>query len=183
MKKLKLKKFLKQIHHAVSVTNPSDGFISVARKRRRNYKQFFLSGIAKNVNEDQIFSYLVERNVTPHNITIFQSKRVETFSAKIRIPSASSAIVLQEGFWPKFILCKPWLQKPKENQRRRKTSNNNNTLMGNYATYVYSGKYYPCTYILVREFSLTHILAGNIIENYFQYLHTGNPCPHSQNFS
>ena len=120
----------------IAQMNPSDGFIGVARKRRRKYKQFFLSGIAKNVNEDQIFSYLVERNVTPHNITIFQSKRVETISAKIRIPSASSAVVLQEDFWPKFILCKPWLQKPKENERRRIISNNNNTLVGNYATYV-----------------------------------------------
>ena len=135
VEKVKTKK-ISQTNPPVSVTNPSDGFIGLARKTRRNYKQFFLSGIAKNVNEDQIFSYFVERNVTPHNITIFQSKRVETFSAKIRIPSASSAIVLQEDFWPKFILCKPWLQKPKENQRRRKTSNNNNTLMGNYATYV-----------------------------------------------
>ena len=119
----------------VSVTNPSDGFIGVARKIRKNYKQFFLSGIAKNVNEDQIFLYLVERNVTPRNTTIFQSKRVETISVKIRIPSASSAIVLQEDFWPKFILCKPWLQKPEENERRT-SSNNKNALMGNYATYV-----------------------------------------------
>ena len=135
VEKAKTKKIL-QTNPPVSVTNSSDGFIGVARKRRRNYKQFFLSGIAKNVNEDQILSYLVERNVTPNNIAIFQSKRVETISAKIRIPSASSAIVLQEDFWPKFILCKPWLQKPKENQRGRKTSNSNNTLMGNYATYV-----------------------------------------------
>ena len=129
-------KEIAQMNPPVSVTNTSDGFIGVARKRRRKYKQFFLSGIAKNVNEDQIVSYLVERNVTPHNITIFQSKRVETISAKIRIPSACSAVVLQEDFWPKFILCKPWLQKPKENERRRIISNNNNTLMGNYATYV-----------------------------------------------
>ena len=107
-------KEIAQMNPPVSGTNPSDGFIGVARKRRTKYKQFFLSGIAKNVNEDQIFSYLVERNVTPHNTTIFQSKRVETISAKIRIPSASSAVALQEDFWPKFILSKPWLQKPKK---------------------------------------------------------------------
>ena len=114
--KAKTKKIL-QTNPPVSVTNSSDSFIGVAQKRRTNYKQFFLSGVAKNVNEDQILSYLVERNVTPDHIAIFQSKQVEKISAKICIPSASSAIVLQEDFWPKFILCKPRLQKPKENQR------------------------------------------------------------------
>jgi hypothetical protein len=119
-----------------SLPQSSDGFIGVERKKRRNYKHFFLSGIAENVNEDQIYSYLVERNVTPNNITIFQSKRVGTISAKIRIPLASSPIVLQENFWPKYVFCKPWLQKPKESERRSATQENGKTLMGINATFV-----------------------------------------------
>jgi hypothetical protein len=78
----------------------------------------------------------VERNVTPNNITIFQSKRVGTISAKIRIPLASSPIVLQENFWPKYVFCKPWLQKPKESERRSATQENGKTLMGINATFV-----------------------------------------------
>ena len=118
VEKAKTKKIL-QTNPPVPVTNSSDGFIGVARKRRRNYKQFFLSGIAKNVNEDQILSYLVEGNVTQDNIAIFQSKRVETTSAKIHIPSASSAIVLQEDFWPKFILCNHGCKNPRKPKREK----------------------------------------------------------------
>ncbi len=105
-----------------SLPQSSDGFIGVERKKRRNYKHFFLSGIAENVNEDQIYSYLVERNVTPNNITIFQSKRVG-ISAKIRIPLASSPIVLQENFWPKYFFANRGCKNPrkaKEKAQHRK---------------------------------------------------------------
>ena len=41
----------------------SDGFIGIERKRRK-FKQFFLSGIADQVNESQIISCLAKRNIT-----------------------------------------------------------------------------------------------------------------------
>ena len=41
-----------------------DGFIGVERKRNR-IKQLFQTGIAKNVKENQIQSYLEDRDVTP----------------------------------------------------------------------------------------------------------------------
>ncbi len=41
----------------------SDGFIGIERKRRK-FKQFFLSGIADHINESQIISYLAKRNIT-----------------------------------------------------------------------------------------------------------------------
>ncbi len=40
-----------------------DGFTGVERKRNK-YKKFFLSGIADGVKESQIYSYLIERNIT-----------------------------------------------------------------------------------------------------------------------
>jgi hypothetical protein len=104
----------------------SDGFIGIERKRRK-FKQFFLSGIADQVNESQIISYLAKRNITPKNISIFRSKRKGTVSAKIYIPTASASVVLEKKFWPKYVHgCKPWQRKADKIK----------TQTGNYSTYV-----------------------------------------------
>ncbi len=92
----------------------SDGFVGVQRKRR-TFKQFFLSGIADDVNESQITSYLAKRNIKANNIFIFRSQRRGTISVKIGIPLASVSTVLEENFWPKYVQCKPWQYK--ENRR------------------------------------------------------------------
>ena len=107
-----------------SCSNSCDGFIGVDRKRRR-YKKFFLSGIAENVKESQKYSYLSQRGIIPSVISIFKSKRRGTISAKIHVPSASSSIVLENDFWPKFVCCKSWIQK---------TKNKNKPLEENYST-------------------------------------------------
>ena len=48
----------------------SDGFVGVVRNRTRT-KKYFVSGIAENVNENHILSYLREREITPTYISIF----------------------------------------------------------------------------------------------------------------
>ena len=87
-----------------------DGFIGVDRKRRR-HKTFFLSGIAENVKESPIYSYLSQRRIIPSVISIFKSKRRGTISAKIHVSSASSSVVLKKDYWPKFVCCKPAFKK------------------------------------------------------------------------
>ena len=109
-----------------------DGFIGVERKRNKT-KQLFLTGIAGNVKEYQIQSYLEDRDVTPTRITLFQSKRKGTICAKVNIPSASLPLVQHEHFWPKFVTCKPWRSNAngkKANQKARMTR------LGNFSTYV-----------------------------------------------
>lgn len=80
------------------------GFVGVERKRNRT-KSFFLSGIAENVTEKQILSFLKQKNVTPTLIRIFKSRRKQTLFAKINFLSKDCSIVLQENFWPKFVRC------------------------------------------------------------------------------
>ena len=84
------------------------------------------------MKEYQIQSYLEDRDVTPTRITLFQSKRKGTISAKVNIPSASFPLVQHEHFWPKFVTCKPWRSNAdgKIPEKRRKTS------FGNFSTYV-----------------------------------------------
>ena len=106
-----------------------DGFIGVERKRNKT-KQLFLTGIAENVKEYQIQSYLEDRDVTPTRITLFQSKRKGTISAKVNIPSASLPLVQHEHFWPKFVTCKPWRLNANGDQKARMTR------LGNFSTYV-----------------------------------------------
>ena len=109
-----------------------DGFIGVERKRN-TIKQLFLSGIAKNVKENQIQSYLEDRDVSPTRITIFQSKRKGTIFAKVNIPSASLPLMQHEHFWPKFVTCKPW----RSNLNGKKADPKPGmTRSGNFSTYV-----------------------------------------------
>ena len=85
----------------------SDGFVGVVRNRTRT-KKYFVSGIAENVNENHILSYLREREITPTYISIFRSKRQGSLSAKVNIPKAVCSLVEQKGFWPMHVSCKPW---------------------------------------------------------------------------
>lgn len=110
-----------------------DGFIGVERKRKK-YKKLFLSGIAEGVKESQIYSYLVERNITPTKVSTFQSKRKGTMSAKIHIPLTTSSVVLEKNFWPEFVYCKSWQQKV--DKRQNTLQKNKETLVGSYTTLV-----------------------------------------------
>ena len=104
-------------------------FIGVER-RCNKIKSFFLAGIAENVTESQVFSYLKKRNITPTHVRIFQNRRKGTLSAKINIPSKDCLIVSEENFWPKFVKCKQW----KSNSSPRKKPQS--TRDGNYSTLV-----------------------------------------------
>ena len=103
----------------------SDGFVGVVRNRTRT-KKYFVSGIAENVNENHILSYLREREIIPTYISIFRSKRRGSLSAKINIPKAVCSLVEQKGFWPMHVSCKPWKPSNQEKnsvQHRDATTN------------------------------------------------------------
>ena len=103
------------------------------RESEIKLSNLFLTGIAENVKEYQIQSYLEDRDVTPTRITLFQSKRKGTISAKVNIPSASLPLVQHEHFWPKFVTCKTWRSNAngkKADQKARMTR------LGNFSTYV-----------------------------------------------
>ena len=85
----------------------SDGFVGVVRNRTRT-KKYFVSGIAENVNENHILSYLREQEIIPTYISIFRSKHRGSLSAKINILKAVCSSVEQKGFWPMHLSCKPW---------------------------------------------------------------------------
>ena len=116
-----------------SLNVSADEFIGVQRKHRK-IKKFFLSGIASNVNEHQIISYLEKRKVKPTHLVLFKSKRKGTLSAKIHIPTAYCCLIQDKTFWPEFISCKPWQANDheKQNSERRRLA----PKKGNYETYV-----------------------------------------------
>lgn len=114
-------------------TSDPVGFIGVERKRNKT-KKFFVTGIADNVKESQILSYLERRKIIPTYFSIFPSQRRGTLSFKINVPSAVSSLVQEVDFWPKFVSCKPWRSKEYvKNTVERKI---NWTYDGNYSTYV-----------------------------------------------
>ena len=108
------------------------GVIGVEQKRNKT-KKFFLTGVAESVKECQILSYFKQRNITPTYISIFQSRRKGTISAKVSILSSACSVV-QKDFWPRFVYCKPWLSK--EHAREGTERRIKVTQEGNYSTYV-----------------------------------------------
>ena len=115
------------------MSSDPDGFIGVERKRRKTEK-FFLTGMAKKVNKNQILSYLNKKNIIPTYIYIFPSRRRGVLSSKIHLPSAASSLVQKENFWPKYVTCKPW--RPKDNIKNPVEREINLTHKGTLSTYV-----------------------------------------------
>lgn len=110
-----------------------DDFIGVQRKRGKT-KKLFVTGIAESVSESQILSYLNQRNIFPTYISVFRSRRRETLSCKLHIPSGASALVEKENFWPTFVTCKPW--RPKDHDINTTQKKINSTQNGSYSTLV-----------------------------------------------
>ena len=75
----------------------SDGFIGVKRKRNR-IKKFFLSGIAENVNDQDILCYLEKRKVIPTYLSLFKSKRKGSISAKLHVQANVCPQPRSQGF-------------------------------------------------------------------------------------
>ena len=100
-----------------SISN-SDGFIGVKRKRA-NVKRFFLSGIADTVTTETIVNYLRMKNINPTHLRLFPSRRKGTLSAKLNVLASESLVLTEDGFWPKFVSCKPWLTRGKLDKQRQ----------------------------------------------------------------
>ena len=83
------------------------------KPQQSKIKEYFLSGIAENVKESQIMSYLKDRNVSPTYISLFQSQRQGSVSAKINIPSLAAPLVEKKNFCPMYVRCKLWRTKYK----------------------------------------------------------------------
>jgi hypothetical protein len=129
--------------------NSSDGFFVIKRKRRK-FKQFFLSGIADDVNESQVISYLAKRNIIPNNIFIFRSQRRGTVSAKICIPVILASVVLEENVWPKYVRCKPWQHKV---DKKKPTVQETIKTQAGITQHMFNGKYNSSTNFISSDLS------------------------------
>ena len=62
-------------NHQLQRSTDADGFIGVDR-RRKSIKNYFISGIHESVKENQILSYLEQRNKTPTHISLFRQRHL-----------------------------------------------------------------------------------------------------------
>ena len=44
-------------------------------------------------------------------LNVFESKRKGTLSAKINVHVKDSKTIEEDGFWPSYVYCRPWLSK------------------------------------------------------------------------
>ena len=96
----------------IRMNNDTNIFVGVQRKRNHT-KSFFISGIDEKVDAKVIFNYLSKRGIRVTLLNLFTSKRKGTVSAKLNIRQEDSEIILQKGFWPQFVTCRPWMSKTK----------------------------------------------------------------------
>lgn len=88
----------------------TDGFIGIQRKRN-NTKRYFISGIDEKVGAELVSRYLNNRGVFFTLLKVFNSKRKGTVSAKLHVSLEDSKKIVEKGFWPNFVSCRPWLLK------------------------------------------------------------------------
>lgn len=103
-----------------SANTELDGFIGVKRHRKK-VKRFFIGGIKDNVSAEQILS-LAENDINPTQLRLFKSKRQGTLSAKLNILATDYPKITKENFWPKFVVCKPWVTKGMLEKNLRNTA-------------------------------------------------------------
>ena len=110
-------------------------FVGVERRRNKT-KRLFLSGIASNVNENNIQSYLKWRCINPTYISVLPRRRKGSASAKMHIPSAALPLVHDGEFWPRFVTCKLWKSNEKMDKIVKVTPRPKASQCGNLSTYV-----------------------------------------------
>jgi hypothetical protein len=70
-------------------------------------------GIADTVTAETILNYLQKRNIRPTHLRTFSSRRKGTISAKLNVLALDSSVISENGFWPRFVSCKPWMTREK----------------------------------------------------------------------
>ena len=71
----------------------------------------------------EILNYLQKRNIHLTHLRLFSSRRKGTMLAKLNVLASESLVLTENGFWPKFISCKPWLTR--ENLDKQKEDKTN----------------------------------------------------------
>ena len=101
-----------------TIDNTSDeltGFTPTRHKRRDKYSSVFVAGIVLKNNSvketiDSIYRYINKRKIECRGVWKIKESGI-TMSAKILITRDRMEGILTDGFWPKGIICREWIDR------------------------------------------------------------------------
>ena len=98
----------KQTLSIISTDDASDDdFENYVRKRTKRY---YIGGFLPTITESKITSFVTRKGLNVSKVTVFRNKRRGTTVIRLNmVNNPESRRVLDPGFWPKGVTCRPWL--------------------------------------------------------------------------
>lgn len=108
----------------VTADNETDDFEQYVRKRT---KRFYVGGFLPSITEEKIGRYVSAQGPKVTNVSIFRNKTYNSAVIRVNVEDDENASLLVDdrSFWPRGIICRPWMPKNRHNRRypdRRQTS-------------------------------------------------------------
>lgn len=91
---------------------------------RRKIKNYFLTGIDQDSDEDGLRDYLDANGIIYNDIRMFKPRKGVSLAAKISIWEENASTIESESFWPIGIACKRWMTRPELRQINKQRSDN-----------------------------------------------------------
>ena len=91
---------------------------------RRRTKRYYVGGFLPTITESKIESYVTRRGLTVSKVAVFRNKQRKTTVIRLNMVNDSvSRWVLEPGFWPKGVTCRPWLSFSAYRRNNQNTTN------------------------------------------------------------
>lgn len=98
---------------------------SVASERvRRRSKRFYVGGYDETVTTDYVSRFVSKKGPKVTLVRIFPSRKDNKVTIRLNVEADSNAdLVLQRGFWPRGVICRPWMSRAVLRRRRDSARN------------------------------------------------------------
>jgi hypothetical protein len=97
-------------------------------KKRKRTKRFYVGGFLPSISESEIGTYVNDRGPNVSKVTIFRNSRYNTATIRVNVLDDEECYLLEEhGFWPRGIICRPWVTRNQLRQGRQSNRKNNRT--------------------------------------------------------
>lgn len=87
---------------------------------RRRSRRFYIGGFKPSISLEKLQHYVEKKGVTVTWISIRRYEKQNKAVVRLNVDAEQASAVLEVGFWPRGITCRPWLTK---NQLRNRKSN------------------------------------------------------------